>query len=87
MHKTFLLGIIFSSQLFTSEVQQDESFRLITIEELPWVESREPSEINYDSFAASVISFYDFTDVEITHEMSEMGNSFNEAHLNNERSL
>ena len=67
MYKKILLGTIFTSQLFTSE---PESFRLITIEELPWAESREGSEINNDSFNISVISYVaeDATDVEITIE-------------------
>lgn len=70
--KTFLLGIIFSSQLFTSE--QPQEINIITIEEIPWVESREASEVNNDSFCVSVISYIDPTDIEILDENNMMGN-------------
>lgn len=55
MYKKILLGIIFTSQLFTAEQQKE--FNLITLDKIPWAESRESSEVNNDSFCISVISF------------------------------
>lgn len=62
--KIMLIACIFSSHIYTSE-QNPTNESLIKLEDIPWVDSYEPSEVNNDSFAISVISYIDTTDTEM----------------------
>ena len=62
--------IMFSQTIITSETE----FKMITIDDLPWAESRGQSEVDTDSFCVDVESIYDPTDGEILDEANMMGN-------------
>lgn len=66
LKKTILLGILFASLHITTS-QEQPIIEVIELEDIPYTESYEPSEVNYDSFAVSVISFCELLDDDKFH--------------------
>lgn len=75
MFKKILLGTIFASQLFTAQTKNNqESPEFIALfENIPWTVSREPSEIDNNSFNVSVISYAESSEKELLSETNTQG--------------
>ena len=61
--------VIFSQIIITSE----QEIPIINLEDIPWTISRDSSEINNDSFRASVISEYNPIEYEASNETNNTG--------------